>query len=975
MSFKLSRCLKKGWTWVTTARLSGKGLLKAFLTGLPSLIWAQSTNPMDALNFNPPISDSSVVFLEDLFGVVDGVLSGTGSQIMGSMFSIFNAAVLALGGIVIMYILIVGTMNTAQEGEMLGHKWSSIWVPLRATLGLALLLPKSSGYCLIQILVMWVIVQGVGAADKVWDAALGYLNRGGVIVQAQMSTATAMQTNQSAIATGAEVMLAGQVCMIALQQQLEAQRISYNNTKDMNTNICSGTPTGQIAEFCSQPVPDFLTTVNFMQQQNAQMPSNPSTSNVTLFSAPMPYFDSSSIYSSLSGLCGTMKWNSINSLLSAGTQTSLTQPTSTAQQAELESLTMSRPIALQQMYSSLALTAQSMVNNDPQLNNMASSSTSSTSSNFSTIAIQEYGVPYTSTGTQCTSSANNCMGWGVDQTVSPPTATLLTGTEFSAAIEDYNAVMMPTVNLVSELNNASQETSARSFISSSESQGWMTAGSYFFNLVRLNGSATAGANQTDYNTGLNNSQFSTNNLTQPFSSTQSCGNYCAFFNNSMTAANNIVALISGSGVSGVQSGGIPFPTLTTMSSMPVISGAAGTTTYGFINNGAMVQLPGQPGTTPPSLLITMNIQTPSTLFSIPTMNFPCGGIGPFCLGEMLGNLFYNTIIVGFMNFWMVTLSGFFDVIIQTFLYIPLQIFVVIFENGANIITNPGANPIVSLATMGTAYINTAMELWLQLMSLSIILALVPGFLFLIGLIMPLVISWMGVMIAIGFTTAYYVPFVPYLLFTFGVIAWLMAVIEAMVAAPIVAFGITHPEGEGILGKGEQGLMILMNVFLRPALMVIGFIAGFSMCYVSVWVINTGFQTVAGYMTNTSTANAAGYTGWASMYAGFFVILIYTTTYLTAVQKSFTLIYILPDKVLRWIGGQPEATGQEISQWTEEAKGQIKEGGTETAKAGAAMTGKMAGSAKAGYAKLTGSAAESGRAAPSITGTGGSDSTS
>ncbi len=50
---------------------------------------------------------------------------------------------------------------------------------IRSTLGLALLIPKASGYCLMQIFVMWVVVQGVGAADKIWEAALGYLNRGG----------------------------------------------------------------------------------------------------------------------------------------------------------------------------------------------------------------------------------------------------------------------------------------------------------------------------------------------------------------------------------------------------------------------------------------------------------------------------------------------------------------------------------------------------------------------------------------------------------------------------------------------------------------------------------------------------------------------------------------------------------------------------------------------------------------------------
>src|ERR1700733_1323844 len=143
----------------------------------PTLVLAADGS---SISFAPPPSDYSVVFLGNIFGVVDGVLHGTGSQIMGNMFGVFNSAVLALGGIVIMYTLMVSTMNTAHEGEMLGKKWSEIWVPMRSTLGLALLIPKATGYCLMQIFVMWIVVQGVGAADKIWAAALSYLNRGGV---------------------------------------------------------------------------------------------------------------------------------------------------------------------------------------------------------------------------------------------------------------------------------------------------------------------------------------------------------------------------------------------------------------------------------------------------------------------------------------------------------------------------------------------------------------------------------------------------------------------------------------------------------------------------------------------------------------------------------------------------------------------------------------------------------------------------
>ena len=185
-------------------------MMKKIALGLLALLFpfcAYASTSNGSLSFAPPPSDVSVIFLGNIFGIVDGILHGTGSQIMGTMFGVFNSAVLALGGIVIMYTLIVSTMNTAQEGQMLGQKWSSIWIPLRSTLGLALLIPKASGYCLMQIFVMWVVVQGVGAADKVWSAALGYLNTGGVLVQAQMNPLTSLRSGNSSVASGARTVI------------------------------------------------------------------------------------------------------------------------------------------------------------------------------------------------------------------------------------------------------------------------------------------------------------------------------------------------------------------------------------------------------------------------------------------------------------------------------------------------------------------------------------------------------------------------------------------------------------------------------------------------------------------------------------------------------------------------------------------------------------------------------------------------
>src|SRR3990167_4190187 len=210
------------------SRTHGQEKMTRILLSFVLAIVSTSLFATSPLNFTPPPGDYSMIFLYNTFGVVDGVLHGTGTQILGQLFAVFNSSIIALGGILIMYTIIVSTMNTAHEGQFLGQKWSSIWVPVRSVAGISLLIPKASGYCMMQIFVMWVVVQGVGAADKVWNAALGYLNQGGVVVQPQMDSLAnplnATSTGAHQIQAGAYTILQAQVCMHTIQKALETIR-------------------------------------------------------------------------------------------------------------------------------------------------------------------------------------------------------------------------------------------------------------------------------------------------------------------------------------------------------------------------------------------------------------------------------------------------------------------------------------------------------------------------------------------------------------------------------------------------------------------------------------------------------------------------------------------------------------------------------------------------------------------------------
>ncbi len=897
-----------------------------FSVFFPILALADDTGSM---SFAPPSSDISVTFLGNIFGVVDGVLHGTGSQIMGKMFGVFNAAVLALGGIVIMYIILVSTMNTAHEGQMLGQKWSSIWVPVRATIGLALLIPKASGYCLMQIFVMWVVLQGVGIADKVWGAALDYLNTGGVIIQANMAPNISMGADNSEIILGASKVLYGQVCMYGIQTQLENTRNEFLSQKDKGAGPCSGSPSGDMKNFCEEPVPDFLNTVDPITAYDEQ--HTVGHTDQEKFSVDMPNFDSDSMYAPLNGMCGTIGWNG-----ETPEDMESVESISTISSSDIETIEKSRAAAIEQVYLTLTNTSKRMVNNDPQMNGNGASS-----DDASAVADDQFGIPLTSDRKVCTSFGDDCPNWGADSSSTSPV--LLDGTELQDAVADYNAIMSSVLKLKSDANSGDSASDERKFISEAEERGWIMAGSYFFDLARLNGSAEA-STTTDSGSGFGkNSTFSTADMTSMFDGDGCTGAraiLCEYFNKDETPLDEVVSLINGNNVLDNPLSPVSNYSDTTLSNQ---SGAAASTVYGYGYNGALIDLPEQEGTKGPTITLDASIDLTGWDWELPKLGMECfphtHWWGLNCFVSKAVNWYVDHYLHNMISKYIDYLKKGIQAAYNMFVVYPLTGFTYIFKEGVDTLGQEGVNPIVALAKMGITYIDFSMNVWLAAAAASIAGLFDPGVFALYMMVAPLFLSWVGIMLAIGFLTAYFIPFLPYMIFTFGAIAWMISVVEAMVAAPIVALGVAHPEGHDALGKSEQGLMILLNVFLRPGMMVIGYIAGIALSYVGIWIMNAGFQHVLDYLEGDEmwgTISSTSPIPWAQFFGFFFACLIYTMMYLTIIQKAFTLIAVLPDKVLRWIGGQPEGVGQETMQWSEESKGKIGEAGKSTGDAGAAM---------------------------------------
>lgn len=140
--------------------------VKLFVVFLSFLICSPAFAAMANI-FEPASEDVSLKILNQIFG---GLLTG-GNDALGDSIFIFNGAILAIGGILAAYTVLAGTLGTAHDGEMLGKKFSSVWIPIRYSLGTALVLPISGvGYCGMQYAVIWIAVQGIGLADAIWSS-------------------------------------------------------------------------------------------------------------------------------------------------------------------------------------------------------------------------------------------------------------------------------------------------------------------------------------------------------------------------------------------------------------------------------------------------------------------------------------------------------------------------------------------------------------------------------------------------------------------------------------------------------------------------------------------------------------------------------------------------------------------------------------------------------------------------------------
>lgn len=158
----------------------------------------------------------------------------------------------------------------------------------------------------------------------------------------------------------------------------------------------------------------------------------------------------------------------------------------------------------------------------------------------------------------------------------------------------------------------------------------------------------------------------------------------------------------------------------------------------------------------------------------------------------------------------------------------------------------------------------------------------------------------------GVTLYYVLPFLPFIYFFFAMGAWVKSVFEAMVGIPLWALAHLRLDGEGLAGESaSSGYFLILEIGLRPILIVFGLIAAILIFTAQVRVLN--------YIWDFVTANAAGFsdvgmiatdndrTFKRDVVEQFGHTVIYTVIVYMLANSSFKLIDLIPNEAVRWLG--------------------------------------------------------------------------
>ncbi|MCB1556463.1 MAG: DotA/TraY family protein [Alphaproteobacteria bacterium] len=239
----------------------------------------------------------------------------------------------------------------------------------------------------------------------------------------------------------------------------------------------------------------------------------------------------------------------------------------------------------------------------------------------------------------------------------------------------------------------------------------------------------------------------------------------------------------------------------------------------------------------------------------------------------------------------------------------------------NMTRNPHTHPLAQLTGIGASLVQNAVSKLLYSMGAGVtgkVLGVIKweraGKLATAASQFFLSIATMGLLI--GCVLYYVLPFLPFLYFFFAVGKWLKTIFEAMVGLPLWALAHIRIDGKGLPGPvAMSGYYLILEIFLRPILIVIGLLGGISIFAAQVFILNDIWALVvsnlSGYdqsslgMVEKELLDGQDPRGSLLYMRGAVDTLFFTVLYAIVVymigMSSFKLVDLVPNKIMRWLG--------------------------------------------------------------------------
>lgn len=273
------------------------------------------------------------------------------------------------------------------------------------------------------------------------------------------------------------------------------------------------------------------------------------------------------------------------------------------------------------------------------------------------------------------------------------------------------------------------------------------------------------------------------------------------------------------------------------------------------------------------------------------------------------------------------------------------------------------HPMAQLSALGKGLVDSAIRSF----GTSAVLGIGSGFLSLISphlgqagyTATSLMMTIAGLGLMIGFILFYLVPFLPFMYFFFAAGGWLKGLFEAIIGAPLWALGHLRIDGEGMTGEAARdGYFMLLEIFLRPILVIFGLLASLIIFSALVKVLHEIFGQVLGNLPAGDNGAAACFTNTENNYTTmrgpidemFYTIVYAIVVYLIA-MSSFKLIDGIPRSIMRWMGESVAAFGDQEGDAAEGLVMRMSAGGAAIGSRLESGLGGVAGNLKEGFGGL------------------------